>query len=122
MPSIPPSIPPSSGPQWNPIGPTNAQLVNEFKQAWDNWYNNPSKASGQALLNFIETNTAQIKAIAADNHSMIVIGSVQPIDNCLKTAEENLQGWIDHGGNTNIQSCSEWVKDVYDWISYARGS
>jgi hypothetical protein len=119
-------MPPSSGPQFSPIGPTDAQVVDQMKQAWDDWYNNPNATTGQNLLNFIEANRAQIEKIAGNNHSIVVINSTPPIDSCLDTAVNYLKGWI-HLDEQNpshpppIIGVSEFVADVYNWISYARG-
>lgn len=117
MPTIPPSLPLSYGNHFNPIDPTDAKLVNELKTDWDNWFKNPTIENAKKLLNFMKDHAGQIEAIAKNYPLAIPLGTT-PIARALQTAINNLQAWIDHGGNTPPNPDSEWVKDVYDWISY----
>lgn len=121
MPAIPPGLPPTSGNYPPNMDPNNAAVVNQLKQLWDQWYQHPDATTGQALLDFLKKNQDQIIKIA--NHYpniMPLKGDIPTIQEALNTAITNLQGWLDHGANTSPIACSEWVKDVYDWISYAR--
>lgn len=125
MSTIPPSLPPSYGGQFSPLGPTDAELVNTFKQLWDEWFDHPSVQTGTALLNYIKAHKAQIENIAKNNPQVLPVGNsgVQPIEKTFETAINYLTNWIQSEKThppVDPTPASEFLKDLYNWIWYAR--
>ena len=113
--SIPPISPFGSFPQ----GSNGDPLVQQFNQLWDNWYNDPTRASGTTLLDFLQKNQSYFAQIAA-NFPKNAPEPLLSFADSYATAENFLQGWLDHGCPTNGTSApSEFIADIAKWINYA---
>ncbi len=125
MGTIPPSLPPMYGGHISPLGPTNAELVNTYKALWDEWFDHPTVQSAKALLNYMTVHKAQIEEIARQNPNIMPLGNsgIVPIEKTFSTAVNYLTAWIQNertNPHDNTIGTSEMLKDLYDWISYAR--
>ncbi|PIS02564.1 MAG: hypothetical protein COT85_04570 [Chlamydiae bacterium CG10_big_fil_rev_8_21_14_0_10_42_34] len=108
-----PPIPPTG----NPLGSSGDPTVKEFNQLWDQWYDHPSRKTGEALLNFIKKNQSHFEQLAKNTPAPHPKVSIK--DAC-RTAEEYLQGWMNDGCDPNKTTPpSEFVNDIALWINYA---
>lgn len=111
--TIPPIQPPIGAGQYSAPDPT----VDELKQLWDDWYKNPTKESAEKLIDFLSKNRDHLEQLAKN------CPPPKPFvdfDHSIDAAVNTLQNWIDHGCPPNHTIApSEFVNDVFKWISYA---
>ncbi len=92
-------------------------IVDKFNALWDQWYNDPTRDTGNTLLDYIKDHHQHFAKLAEKTplpHPRV------SFDLSMSAAETSLQGWLDHGCPSNITGISQFVADVAKWINYAR--
>jgi hypothetical protein len=90
--------------------------VQKFHQLWNDWFNDPTRQTGQNLLDFIKENQAYFAALAKNKPGP---PPRVPFDNACATAEKYLQAWLNHGCDPHaIEGPTEFVADIAKWINY----
>jgi len=115
--SIPP-LPPSSSnyPQFSSNGP-NDPMVQELHDLWTNWWNDPDLQTAEKLLDFLKANENYFELLTKDKPSPFPVNT--PFSHYYEAAINSLQAWIQNGCDpANKTFVSEWISDVYKWVSY----
>jgi hypothetical protein len=112
-------IPPIGSGSLPSNSPSKDPVVQKYYDLWTAWYNDPhedsSLAEGKELLNFLMENH--------DHFLQLASGKPLPhpslsFERSYDTAIRYLNGWINHEGKTTKTPPSQFIKDVYEWISY----
>lgn len=94
----------------------NTQLA-ELEKLWDEWYDNPTKSTGEALLTFLEQNEGYFEEMAAGKPAPPGFPTGTPFSHYYNTAISYLQNWIDAGCNPNTTTpVSEWIGEIDRWL------
>ena len=107
---IPPVSPIQPG-----LNPSPGNLIDQFYALWQSWYQNPTQAGAQQLIDFLNVNKDKLQALADKKPAPFPRVS---FENALDTSLTYLQGWMEHDGSP--VGASEFLNDIYLWVAYAR--
>lgn len=101
--------------------PMDAPMQNpmqEFKDLWDAWWNNPTNETAQALLDYLQDNEVYLKEMGREKPCPLPPYADQNFDNYYQLAVDYLKGWMEQGCNPErTAEVSEWIADIYIWIN-----
>lgn len=112
MSSIPPigSTPPFPAASHDPT-------VQRFNQLWNDWFNDPTRQSGEKLLDFIKIQHNHFEKLSKQTPEP---QPKVPFDHSYDAACGSLQSWMDNGCDPGLtRAASEYVADVAKWVNYA---
>lgn len=111
IPPIPPSPPPDFTGKFQP--PLVAQLYTD----WDDWWTQPTAATGGTLLTFLVDNQTYFTNLGNSLPCPFPKKADQHFLDYYKGAINYLQGWISHGSDpSKTTPVSEWINDIYVWV------
>lgn len=92
--------------------------MQDFKDLWDTWWNNPTKETAEALLEYLIDNETYLKEMGHAKPSPFPPFADDNFDNYYQLAIDYLNGWIQDGCNPDLTTpVSEWIADIYIWIN-----
>jgi len=108
-------IPPVSGPSHSQY-PQDPE-VERFHDLWNRWFQDPTRKTGDKLLEFIQNHHRYFARIAKQREHLLPHPSI-PFEESFESATRTLKAWLKHGcDRQGTTAPSEFITNMAQWIS-----
>jgi hypothetical protein len=90
----------------------------QLKEGWDDWWDNPNRQTGGALLQFLKEHQSYLKEVGRKKCQHLLPFYSFNFDQYYDRTLEHLANWINEGCDPELRTVSgKWLKETYNGLN-----